>query len=658
MLKKNLFFLSLIVSASFVKAQVGINTNTPNPSTILDIKSDNLGVLVPRVALTSSIDTSTILNASSGKYPNSLLVYNTNTSTGVNPVSPGFYYWQNNQWTRIADTASTTQPWLVQGTTNPATSNTNNIYQTGSVAIGKSQVTAGAKFDVVGSIRGGVAATGTPSPTIGANSLAVGNQAFAGGDGSSAFGYKSSASGLNSFAGGGGSDSDNKAGGIASGDNAFAFGRGTQATKNSSFAFGQGAIANGDYSFAFGANGTQAGSNFGISNAFAFGDNAKTSTSYSFAFGQSVSANAGYSFAFGNNNTNAGGSNSFAFGSAATNDTPYTFAFGNAVRNKAANNSFAFGENTNNIGAGGTNAIFSLAFGNTVTNKYAEYALAFGNSSNNTGTGSTASSYSLAFGQNARNSGIPYSFAFGNNALNQTTGSTSGSYSFAFGNNVQNSQSPNYAFAFGNTIANTAKNNTFAAGSNLNLKTDNQVAFGSYNENVTNAAFEVANGTAAAKKNLITLLNTGNLGIGTSAPASTLDVNGNIKASGTVTANGTVLTSDLRYKKDLQKLQSILPLLDQLNAYTYFFKTDEFKDKNFSDKKQIGMIAQEVEKVFPELVSTDAKGYKSLNYAQFTAVLLEAVKELNSEVSALKIRQTNTEQQIISIQQQIVNLKQ
>ncbi len=47
--------------------------------------------------------------------------------------------------------------------------------------------------------------------------------------------------------------------------------------------------------------------------------------------------------------------------------------------------------------------------------------------------------------------------------------------------------------------------------------------------------------------------------------------------------------------------------------------------------KQIGLIAQEVEKVFPELVSTDSEGYKSIAYGKLTAVLIEAIKELQQQ---------------------------
>ena len=50
---------------------------------------------------------------------------------------------------------------------------------------------------------------------------------------------------------------------------------------------------------------------------------------------------------------------------------------------------------------------------------------------------------------------------------------------------------------------------------------------------------------------------------------------------------------------------------------------------------EIGMIAQEVEAQFPELVSTNEEGYKSIKYSMFTSVLVEAIKELNQKIDVL-----------------------
>lgn len=78
-----------------IKAQVGIGTTTPHESSILDIKSSNSGVLLPRIALDSISDTITIPNPET-----SLLIYNTSS---LNDVTPGFYYWNGNNWNKISE---------------------------------------------------------------------------------------------------------------------------------------------------------------------------------------------------------------------------------------------------------------------------------------------------------------------------------------------------------------------------------------------------------------------------------------------------------------------------------------------------------------------------------------------------------------------------
>ena len=61
----------------------------------------------------------------------------------------------------------------------------------------------------------------------------------------------------------------------------------------------------------------------------------------------------------------------------------------------------------------------------------------------------------------------------------------------------------------------------------------------------------------------------------------------------------------------------------------------------FDDKRHHGVIAQELEAQFPALVKTDKEGYKLVNYNGFTAVLLEAVKELNTKVEKLEAENMN-----------------
>ncbi|MCK9272849.1 tail fiber domain-containing protein [Candidatus Gracilibacteria bacterium] len=123
----------------------------------------------------------------------------------------------------------------------------------------------------------------------------------------------------------------------------------------------------------------------------------------------------------------------------------------------------------------------------------------------------------------------------------------------------------------------------------------------------------------------------GNVGIGTNNPGTDkLYVNG--------TARGTSWTniSDQRYKKNITPINNSLDKVLKLNGVTFDWRADEFGNKNFPEGKQVGFIAQEVEKVVPEVVTTDGEGYKGVEYANITALLVNAIKEQQKQIEELK----------------------
>lgn len=111
---------------------------------------------------------------------------------------------------------------------------------------------------------------------------------------------------------------------------------------------------------------------------------------------------------------------------------------------------------------------------------------------------------------------------------------------------------------------------------------------------------------------------------------------GNADLAGRFNSNGINETSDKRYKKNITDLENSLEKIQQLRGVHYYWKVDEFPYKGFSDGKEIGVIAQEVEKIFPELVTTDEKGYKSVQYSHLVPVLVEAIKEQQSMIEKQK----------------------
>ena len=119
------------------------------------------------------------------------------------------------------------------------------------------------------------------------------------------------------------------------------------------------------------------------------------------------------------------------------------------------------------------------------------------------------------------------------------------------------------------------------------------------------------------------LTSNGNVGIGTTTPFAMLDVNGQVQAT---SFNA---TSDIRFKSNISPIEDSLEKILQIKGVTYTMN----KDKN----KQVGFIAQDIEKIIPEVVYTDnsEEQYKSISYGNITALIVEAIKELKNENNKL-----------------------
>lgn len=103
-----------------------------------------------------------------------------------------------------------------------------------------------------------------------------------------------------------------------------------------------------------------------------------------------------------------------------------------------------------------------------------------------------------------------------------------------------------------------------------------------------------------------------------------LYVSGSIRATGSITAN-----SDISLKKNLLKIDNALEKVEQINGYTYELKADD-------SKRHGGVIAQEMEKVFPEIVNTGNDGLMGVEYGNISALLIEAIKEQQTQIKELK----------------------
>ena len=108
---------------------------------------------------------------------------------------------------------------------------------------------------------------------------------------------------------------------------------------------------------------------------------------------------------------------------------------------------------------------------------------------------------------------------------------------------------------------------------------------------------------------------------------------------GDIHASGVLTHSDGRLKKDIKPLTHALDSILQLEGKTYRWK----EDTTFANKKDIGLVAQEVERIFPELVAEDEKGYKGIAYSKLTAVLIEAIKEQQGQMVSQQQQMTEQE---------------
>ncbi len=134
----------------------------------------------------------------------------------------------------------------------------------------------------------------------------------------------------------------------------------------------------------------------------------------------------------------------------------------------------------------------------------------------------------------------------------------------------------------------------------------------------------------------------GNVGIGVN-PSGTYK----LEVSGKLLTSGIDENSDIRLKHNINPIYDALSKVTQMRGVTYNWRTEEFPERNFEKDIQFGLIAQELEKIIPELVTTDGDGYKAIEYSHLVPVLIEAIKELEAK--------NNLQQTTIDTQQKTNN---
>ena len=252
---------------------------------------------------------------------------------------------------------------------------------------------------------------------------------------------------------------------------------------------------------------------------------------------------------------------------------------------------------------------------------------------------SQVGNYSIASGRNTKASGAA-SVALGSgsvaSALTSTamgmrsTASSAQSFAVGFASSAEGPSS----MALG-SLTSATSHASFAANYFTTADNKQATAFGLGTVAGTRNSFslgECNNSNTSADGTLLAVGN-GNFGDGencsSTSDALALDANGNMVIAGSLTE-----TSDRRLKTDIQKLGSVLDDLKTIDPVRFHFK----EDTGHPQDRQIGLIAQEVQKNFPELVSKGSDGYLSLAYPKLTGVLLKGLQEQQSAIAELKTK--------------------
>ena len=216
---------------------------------------------------------------------------------------------------------------------------------------------------------------------------------------------------------------------------------------------------------------------------------------------------------------------------------------------------------------------------------------------------------------------------------NSANNNSAGTNSVAMGNNTTASGNNSTAMGYFTTASG---NKTTAMGANTTASDYASLVIGQFNSsgssvtnnatsyNTANTAFVIGNGTDSSNK----------------SDAFKVMFNGDTTVSNDLTVSGdVVISSDARLKSNIVSLGSTLPKLLQIDGKSYEMK----------GKQKIGVLAQEIQEVFPELVSEDDNEMLAVNYQGLVPVLINALKEQDKIIKSQEVRLANIENLIANL---------
>lgn len=659
-----LFFLPALKTDA---QSLAVNTTgaTANASSILDVSSSNKGVLIPRVALTGTTDVTTIASPAS-----SLLIYNTAT---VSNVTPGYYYWNGSAWTKFVSGTA----WSLTGNSGTSaasnfigtTDNVPLVIKVNNQKAGLIDVNANLFLGYqAGNVNTGTDNTGIGyqalnSNTVGSSNTATGAYALASGTGS-----------VGNTANGAWALTFNSTGSFNSAYGYNAMDHVSTGSNNSAV----GAYAMDGTPFMTGSDNTAMGylaltKNFDGNKNAAYGrealfnnlgGNENTGTGYQ-ALSSNFSGN--YNTATGSQALKGNGSGSYnvANGYQALNN-------GNGSYNTAIGYSAmaASGSGSNNTAVGNT----TLPFNSTGIDNTAAGSLALAENttgSTNTAVGSNAlranhnASNNVAVGYNA----LAGTYNDGNTAVGTNTGLNTGNGTNCTFIGYQagiNSGGLTNATAIGYNATVTSNNSlvlgdigNISVGIGISNPSDVLHVKGAGEHQVTIEAYALPVGLlfkeagvdagriqhhgsgsylqiqdyTAGWTEIGLVINQGNVGIGTTGPTAKLSVNG---SANNPTGTWGVF-SDERIKTVTGNFTDGLNVIKKINPVMYAY-TDKAPYR--TDDVQVGIVAQDLEKIAPYMVLKrsykEFSDLREVNNQAYVFLLINAVKEQQHKIEDLE----------------------
>ena len=291
-------------------------------------------------------------------------------------------------------------------------------------------------------------------------------------------------------------------------------------------------------------------------------------------------------------------------------------------------------QSSNNIGVGITSPNYKLHVHNTAAND--NYIQITGNS---TGTATTDG---FLLGVNTTNDAI---------LLNRENTNTY----FYTNNTIQMTIAAGGTVGIGATPVTTTRllvgdaANSYAAGF-YGVNGDTLIALGNTTGNT--GSIQAVNTAGAVVRNLVINPSGGNIGLFQANPRYRLDVSGSARvqsgslAVGTATPSVTIgridasndvvafSTSDINFKTNLSPISGAIDRITQISGYEFDWIPNQ--EHHGFEGRDIGVIAQEIEKVLPQVVTTRASGYKGVKYEKIVPLLIQAIKEQQKQIEDLQ----------------------